>query len=90
MLQRILISVCLLLSVFLLPWWITIPALLGTLLFVPRYLEGCGIACVFDLAYAGTPLFGMAGVVTVTSVIVYLFATYFILPRLRHDVFSAS
>ena len=90
MLQRILISVCLLLSVFLLPWWITIPALLGVFVFVPRYLEGCVIACIFDLVYAGTPLFGIAGIVTVVSVVVYLFATYFILPRIRHDVFSSS
>ena len=90
MLWRTLITVILFLSIFLLPWWITVSVLFGALMLIPRYLEGCVVACVFDLVYAGSPLFGSAGFVTVSAVFIFVIPTYVVLPHLRHDVFTAS
>lgn len=90
MFRRFFITVSLLLAIFLVPWWLSVPALLAGTIFIRRYIEGCVLACIFDLTYAGTPLFDVVGIVTMVTVFLFLVTTYIILPRLRHDVFSAS
>ena len=48
---RLTVTLLLILAVFLLPWYITVSALLVSMLFFNPYLEVLGIAVLFDLYY---------------------------------------
>ncbi len=77
-----------LVGVFLLPWWLSVLLMLLGIILFPHYVEGCALALLFDLAYAGAPLFGFFG--TVTAAVCALFIVREIVAsRLRHDVFQA-
>lgn len=88
MLPRTLTTLLLFFSLFLLPWWVSVPVLFAALIFIPKYIEGCVLACIFDLTYAGTPLFGVIGSVTYASIILYVLVRYILMPRLRQNVFT--
>jgi len=88
MFQRSIITLGLIVSVFLLPWWACAMLVFVAIVRFPSYIEGCFIAGLFDVVYAETPLFGVPGFVTFVTIALYLISTYVIVPRLRHDVFA--
>jgi len=71
---------------FLFPWWIFVGLLFVGFLFYPRYLEGCVLALLYDVTYAGTPLFGVHGALTLAAVIVFSIRELLV-SRLRNNVF---
>lgn len=72
-------------AVFFLPWWGFALLVVFGFFFYPRYVEGCVLALLFDATYAGAPLFGVYGVMTIASVLL-LGIRVFLVPRLRLDV----
>lgn len=58
MVPRAAADVLLLVAAFLVPWWILIPALLGTLVYFGWY-ELVAVAVVADVLYGGTTIMGI-------------------------------